>query len=163
MSLPLKFFCFLMVFGFAGLFVLKKPDGTPWLSLGDFVPDMQSVTDSIGNTVPDSLTGADDVAVYRWKDADGNWQYSDKSPSHITAEQKVINTHLNRDLAPEKIKTVASKPKGQGKALLIKDSSLSPTTLSPDKISKLVDDAQNIQNLVDDRKRLQDKALGLNQ
>ncbi|MGH1487754.1 MAG: DUF4124 domain-containing protein [Cellvibrionaceae bacterium] len=155
MKLIVKFFCFLLVLGFAGLFVLKKPDGTPWLSLDDFIPDI-----SVGS-VKDALPGGNEVAVYRWKDAEGNWQYSDTPPGNNTAEQVLVNTNLNRDLVPEfkPSKVADTKPKS-GKALLIKDSSISPTTVPMDKIPELVDDAKNVQQLMDDRTKQLEKAMG---
>ena len=161
MSLSLKFFCFTIILGVAGLFVLKKPDGTPWLALNDFIFDTSSAKDLIDDITPNSIRRPDEVVVYRWQDAEGNWQFSDKPASDSTVEQVTVSTHLNRDLVPEQEKTVDESPKeDRSKALLIKDSSIPPTTPSLDKTSKLIRDAQNIQNLVDEHKKLQNKALG---
>ncbi len=165
MSLAIKFFCFLLVLGFAGLFVLKKPDGTPWLSLDSIIPDLSigSIKDTIDDAMPEQVLGGNDsVPVYRWKDAEGNWQFSDAPPPESqAAEQIMVGTDVNRDLAPVFTPRPAetASPKKSGKAILIKDSPLSPTTISPDKISKLVDDAKNVQNLVDDRQKQLDDAL----
>jgi hypothetical protein len=148
MKLIIKFFSFLLVLGLAGLFVIKKPDGTPWLSLDDFIPNI-----SVGS-VKDSLPGSSTVDVYRWKDAEGNWQYSDTPPANLQTEQLTINTEGNKDIAPlpPEITVAESKPKS-GKALLIKDSSVSPTTVPVDQIPKLINDAENIQKLMNDRQK----------
>ncbi len=166
MSLAIKFFCFLLVLGFAGLFVLKKPDGTPWLSLDGLIPDLSigSIKDTIDDAMPEQVLGGNDsVPVYRWKDAEGNWQFSDAPPANTTtaAEQVMVSTDVNRDLAPvfTPSPVEVATPKKSGKAILIKDRSLSPTTISPDKISTLVDDAKNVQNLVDDRQKQLEDAL----
>ena len=172
MSLSLKFFCLLMVLGFAGLFVVKKPDGRPWSSPADFIPDSGTIAELIPDLDFKGVavnSSADSVAVYRWQDSEGNWQYADSPPADTEAEQVWVNTHLNRDLAPEKVKVPTAQSSAQSKVHMIKDSNKtpsllpstpSPTTLSPDNIAKLVEDAKDIQNLVDQRKRLQDKTLG---
>lgn len=165
MGLIVKFFSFLLVLGFAGLFVLKKPDGTPWLSLDDFTPDTSSIKRSINDAIPDQVvggSGGDSVSVYKWQDAEGNWQFSDQPPTGVAAKQVLVNTDVNRDLAPlpPAPRIADSSSEKKGKAFLIKDSGISPTTISPDKIGKLVDDANNVQNLVNDRQKQLDDALG---
>lgn len=166
MGLMIKFFCFVLVLGLAGLFVLKKPDGQPWLSADDFIPDTRSITNSVKEAIPDQLIGGsessgDKVAVYKWKDAEGNWQFSDKAPAGISAEQVLVGTDVNRDLAPlpPPQRTNTQQQASSGKAILIKDSGiLSPTTIAPDKIETLINDAKNVQNLADERVKQLDAA-----
>ncbi len=164
MSLMIKFFCFLLVIGFAGLFILKKPDGTPWLSLDDFVPDTSSIKQTLDDAIPNQIIGGsnENVTVYKWKDNEGNWQFSDTPPQGLNAEQVLVSTDVNRDLAPPPPTNPTITKEKKGKAFLIKDSGTSPTTLSPDKISTLIDDAKNVQNLVDEHKRQLDSGLPSN-
>ncbi|MGH1441543.1 MAG: DUF4124 domain-containing protein [Cellvibrionaceae bacterium] len=163
MGLIIKFFSFLLVLGVAGLFFIKKPDGSAWLSLDDFTPDTSAIKRSISDAMPDQVVGGSDgdkVSVYKWKDAEGNWQFSDKPPTGIEAKQVLVGTDVNRDLAPlpPPTRTPSSDSSG-GKALLIKDSGFSPTTISPDKISTLVDDANGVQELMDNRQKQLDDAI----
>lgn len=164
MKLIVRFFSFIFVLGFAGFFFIKKPDGTPWLSLNDLIPSKESISDTLGQVVPDQVVGGDGgkVSVYRWKDKEGNWQFSDTPPDNLVVEQILVSTDLNRDLAPAELELEdepEAKPKS-GKAVLIGDGpSLSPTTISPDKIGKLIDDANNVQNLMNDRQKQIDSAL----
>lgn len=158
----------MLVLGVAGLFFIKKPDGSAWLSLDDFTPDTSTIKRSISDAMPDQVVGGSDsnffedkVSVYKWKDAEGNWQFSDKPPTGIEAKQVLVGTDVNRDLAPlpPPTRTPSSESSSSGKAVLIKDSGFSPTTVSPDKISKLVDDANGVQELVDKRQQQLEEAL----
>lgn len=162
MSLTIKFFCFLLVLGFAGLFFIKKPDGTPWLSLNDLKPDVSltSVTETIEDMVPQQSVGGEKgkVPVYRWKNEAGAWQFSDTPPNHALAEQILVDTDLNRDLAEKiKIQTAKKNTEQESKTTFIKDSGAndssipSVTTISPSKIGQLVNDAKNVQKMMDDR------------
>jgi len=168
MGLIIKFVSFLLVLGVAGLFFIKKPDGQPWLSMDDLIPDTSSIKRSISDAMPDQVVGGsgstfleDKVSVYKWKDAEGNWQFSDTTPSGVEAQQVLVGTDVNRDLAPLPPPTRApsSESSSSGKTVLIKDSGFSPTTVSPDKISKLVDDANGVQELVDKRQQQLEEAL----
>lgn len=165
MSLPIKFFCFLLVAGFIGLFVLKKPDGTPWLSVHDLLPSVSidEVTEGIKDVVPDQIVGgdSDSVEVYRWKDAEGNWQYSDTPPEGGTAEQVMVSTDVNRDLVPKLESRPAPIENKKGKAILIGDSAVGPTTaFQPDKVSELIEEAKGVQEIMDQRQQQLDEALG---
>ena len=165
MGLIVRFFSFLIVLGVAGLFFIKKPDGTPWLSLDDFAPDTRSIKRSINDALPEQVVGgglSDSVSVYKWKDAEGNWQYSDKPPEGGTAQQVLVGTDVNRDLAPVPLPSSnrTAQPQQKGKAILIKDSGgFSPTTISPEKIPTLINDAKDVQALMNNRQQQLDEAL----
>lgn len=163
MSLIIKFFAFILVLGLAGMFVLKDPNGQAFLSVDDFIPDTSKITASVEKILPEQVVGggSEKTMVYRWQDANGNWQFSDQPPSDVIAEQVLIDTHLNSDIAPPTPKTKAPvSEQRSGNAVWIGDSDSTPsigTTVSPDKIEKLVDDAKNVQQLIDNRdQQLQD-------
>ncbi|MFT6387778.1 MAG: hypothetical protein ACJAUP_001150 [Cellvibrionaceae bacterium] len=168
MGLIIKFFCFLLVLGLAGLFVLKKPDGTPWLSVDDLIPDTSLIKRSVSDAMSDQFVGGSDgnfldekVSVYKWKDADGNWQFSDTPPENVIAQQILVGTNVNRDLAPLPASPLAPREQPENrKTIPIKDGGFSPTTIAPNKVSKLVGDAKGVQKLVDDRQKKLDAALG---
>lgn len=157
MSLMVKFFCLLGVLGFAGLFVMKNPDGQAWLSPEDFLPDI-SLNNILSKnpfaTVSNSTDSA--VAVYRWRNAEGQWEFSDVPPEDQEAEEITLNSNANRDLytTPEK----AFEPEKMVEGSSIADH-LSPTTVSPVKIATLVSDAEGVQKLLDDRKQNMDETL----
>ena len=162
MKLIVKFFMILFVLGFGGLFILKKPDGTPWLSMADLIPTKDDLSGALDQAIPDQIIGgsSDSVSVYKWKDAEGNWQFSDTPPDNQTAEQVLVSTNLNRDLVPELKISEPKKPASGGNATLIKKGGISPTTVSPDKVTELIKDAKNVQNLMDQRQEQLDRQLG---
>ncbi|MGS2718194.1 DUF4124 domain-containing protein [Eionea flava] len=172
MSLRIKVMCALLILGCAGLFILKKPDGRPVLSIDEFLPDTSEIStlaqtlldefDNIYNEastilaetensdIQQSVEPANDSKIYRWKDNNGNWQFSDTPPSNQTAEAIQVSGDLNKDLsvtytAPEKEIVSDDIPASA------QPSSVLPMTVSPDKVSKLIEDANNIQKLMDDR------------
>lgn len=165
MSLPIKFFCALFVIGFAGLFILKKPDGTPWLSANDFAPDTSALMSEASalmkqakNASSTITLNSDDVdnkaeknssGIYRWKDQDGQWQYSDTPPQNQTAETITVSGHLNRDLVDTTSLQAARETKPEEQTT--NTSGIIPASMSPEKISKLIEDTQNVQKLMDDR------------
>lgn len=163
MNLAIKFFCFILVIGLAGLFVLKKPDGQAWLSVDDFTPDLNKIT-SKANTFfsrpntstqeasTEAVTIKKSNGIYRWKDANNRWQYSDTPPKHQQVEAIHVSGELNGDLVEE-----YKPPKSDNASVLGASNStqevtnIIPPTLSPEKVSKLIEDANNIQQLIDDR------------
>jgi hypothetical protein len=159
MSLMIKFFCFVLVAGLAGMFVLKKPDGSTWLSADDFIPDTSAITSDVKtllnkakNASPTNDSAKEnaqnDSGIYRWKDASGQWQYSDTAPVHQQAEAIHVSGNLNSDLVekftPPAPESTATPSADNGNSIL-------PATLSPDKISTLIKDANNVQKLMDGR------------
>ncbi len=162
MGLMIKLFCALLVIGLAGMFVLKTPDGKPWLSIEQLLPDTSSLSEISKNlsalTKGDhskdsdqtSSTTDNDSGIYRWKDANGQWQYSDK-PQHEQAEQVDVSGNLNSDLVA-KLKPRESVENNENTSTENTPSnSILPASLSPEKVSKLMEDTKNIQQLMDDR------------
>lgn len=164
MGLMIKFFCALLVIGLVGLFVLKKPDGSPWLSIADFTPDTTlikndalSLINKVKKTTASDTGEKKQGGIYRWKDANGQWQFSDTAPTDQTAETITVSGNLNSDLS-EKY-TPPKKPENKIVDKPEASNSIIPSTLSPEKISKLMKDANNVQQLMDERASQMEKQL----
>jgi len=165
MSLIIKLFCAVLVIGLAGLFVLKKPDGTPWLSVNNFIPNTETISLDAKALFNDILSNKalsnkifsegnhNSGDVYRWKDKNGQWQYSDTPPENQAAENISVNGNLNSDLAKNPSKNKAPKSTTNETTLEsnTEKTSLLPSTLAPDQVSKLIKDTNNVQKLIDDR------------
>lgn len=86
---------------------------------------------------------------HKWQDASGKWHFGESAP------EGVATTVVNVDTAANVIRSVklAKAEKKQDKRK--KDSKLLPTpapmTVSPDKVSKMMDDARNVENLLSER------------
>ncbi len=154
MGLMIKLFCAILVIGLAGLFVLKKPDGTPWLSASDFIPNTDGISadaKALLNKVSSENTSTNKSGdVYRWKDKNGQWRYSDTPPDNQTAENISVSGNLNSDLAEKAPKPTVSTQTEETETSK-KATSILPATLSQDQVSKLIEDTNNVQQLIDDR------------
>jgi len=164
MRLAIKFFIFVLVLGLAGPFILKKPDGTPWMDARMLLPDVQSwgreLTawwEKTKHKAPESVGGGGGkpTEVYRWRAEDGSWQFSDKPPVQGSAETIAVdpNANLIQGL-PE------PEPEIEPEKAEAKDSGINlpmPMTISPDKVQKLKQDAEAVQQLMDDRARQLDE------
>ncbi len=162
MKIYLKLMIFALVLGLAGPFFLKRPDGRPWLEVDDFLPDMSAigaraengwswvvgrVEDAVGEENLDLPSGK--TKVYKWRAADGSWQFSDKPPPEGAEEvwldpsaNVMQSTPLPASVSPSGEKEDAN-PLSNGIPL--------PLSVAPGKVSKLMDDAKNVQKLVEQR------------
>ncbi len=154
MRLMIKFFIFILVLGLGAPFILKKPDGTPWMDARQFIPEVKSWSQDIKNwfskmerEIPSSVGGSagEKTTVYRWRAPDGSWQFSDKPPVQVESETIIVDPNANlieglpEPLEPE----VEEEESGVNMPV--------PMTISPDQLKKLKQDAENIQQLMDDR------------
>lgn len=80
MKLFIKLLLLMVVLALAAPFFMKKPDGSPMLTLSALG------LSALGNKVSDSLPAAQSEAVlpktaevYRWQDEKGVWHYSDRA------------------------------------------------------------------------------------
>ncbi|OUR61386.1 hypothetical protein A9Q74_09465 [Colwellia sp. 39_35_sub15_T18] len=163
----------LLILSCAGLFVLKRPDGGAWLNLTDIITPIQTKvqmlqsdvvnktrksTSSVGEQQPKT------VEVFRWQDENGEWHFSDKIGSNIKGSDKnsassnvqkiAIKTTNVMSIKVEQVnnKQIHGKKPEQSPPNKLLQSSLS-------KIPTLIEDAQNVQTLMDERTKQLDKAI----
>lgn len=155
----MKFFAYLMtvilIIALAGLFIFKKPNGQAWLSVNNLLPTTQVIKakiDLAGNEIQQLLNSASpekesNVKVYRWKDSNGNWSYSDK-PNASTSSEAVFFDAKDIVVLPT-IKT----PDVDLPNIDEKPDNGAPKTLmtTPTKVLELYKDANNVQKLMDAR------------
>jgi len=126
-----------------GLFVLKKPDGTPWITIGDMAGSPASKI----------------TKVYRWKE-NGSWSFAGQMPEGVPPELVEMieinpDTNLIQGLRPEKgLQITSSQDQQDGSDTPDRGSYMSipvPLTVQPDQLNKLFEDAKNIQNVMNER------------
>lgn len=159
MKLYVKFLLFILVLGMAGPFILKGPDGKPWMELADITPDfnrlsadMQSAINKAGRMF-DKTTSSDPNAgttkVYKWRDSSGNWHLSDQPIPEAAGRDKLMHvdpdTNLIEGSEPIAVEVEQSRADGVSNAVPL------PMTVSPGQATKLLDDAKAVQGLMDDR------------
>ena len=175
----------LLIAGAAGVFLLPLKEGKPlfdWREIkGPEMPDMAAVkelSDDLGlDQLGDRVNGGSDdayvppakVKVYRWQDADGNWQFSNEPPPTGVqfAEQNINpNTNVIRSI-PVDDAPAPQPSRSASVASPTEDTRPSPATEAAKKaeaLSKLpgpygdaVGQALEVQGLVDKHKAEQDR------
>lgn len=153
MSFGIKLMMVSLVLGMAGLFVIKKPDGTPWLTINEFLPNSQSIsviTENMSQTLekvspPNNDSKENQHSIYRWRDNNGNWQFSDKPPEGVNAQALQVSGNLNRDLA-EDSQSASATDTGE------KPTPSTPiTAFSNSKIQQLIEDTHKAKQLMENR------------
>ncbi|BBN80123.1 hypothetical protein PA25_01080 [Pseudoalteromonas sp. A25] len=169
----MKYFSYLMIMvmlvGVGSLFILKKPDGTPWLSFGDVTWQAQQKASTLLNeaksnfnqvvnesNVDSSNSSSNSGAIYKWQDANGNWVYSDTPNTQGNSQTHTLDASRITVMAAED--TSILKELAAQKAQI--DTQLSnPSALNPNDVKKLMQDAKNIQKLMDERTQRLDQAI----
>ncbi|MCG7532336.1 polymorphic toxin type 28 domain-containing protein [Psychrobium sp. MM17-31] len=164
MKLFIKLMLALVIIAVGGLFILKKPDGTPWLNINDFTPStspLENITKQFESSLNDAQQSAAELigdksvenkpVIYRWKNQDGNWQMSDLPPTDGTPFETV---HVEQSGNIIDLSAGSSQVVENNKPSVITNYSLmipTPTTTSSQQTKKLIEDAKNIQSLLDKR------------
>lgn len=146
MGLFNKLLLLILVLALASPFILKKPDGTPFVRLQDFLDSVPDVKTPTVSSAPKSL--------YRWQDEKGNWQYSDHPPENINAEPIQVEDKITS------MKTI-ELPEGYRDSEITKrfdpldgsGSSLPLSTAPIEKVPEMLDQIENFQKELDDRKQ----------
>ncbi len=112
-------------------------------------------------TLPEALHGLLDkptdkaiestTTVYKWQDANGNWQFGDTPPPNSTYE----TTNINRVQSVEMHTPTHIEPQAVEKEAPQSTSPITPFT-SPDKVKQLIDNARAIEPLLEQRKQAMD-------
>ena len=164
----MKFFVKLMIAAvvlavLAPFTVLKGKDGKPLMSFSDLkMPDlaMPKVPDAVKDaSLPKS--GGKDV-IYKWKDAKGVLHFSSKPPAagiEYTSKGYDPNTNLIQSVEIEEEKPASTMTTEAPK--IEKPSDLA-NVYSPDKIEKLMKDANNVQKLLNQRNQKLNAMMGDN-
>ena len=179
MNIFYKLLILCMIAATSGLFVLKGPNGKPFLSYKDFIPDISkqvaqakeiAAKTPMGQAQAMESSEQATTAVlkknnfYKWKDAYGTWQFSEEAPkgsqfSIVTVDPKAniiksmskkeINKTLRGDDGEQTDGLSAKKPS------LLGDEELSAvpglTTVPVTKIPQIVDAAKQVQTLSNQR------------
>jgi hypothetical protein len=149
MKRPIFIMCVLVAIAFAGPMLMKKPDGTPFIKS----PLDWFSTSSTGSHNNESSSSTSQ-SFYKWQDDDGTWHYSDKPPAEKNIETVTVNTNTNliqglrvvkKNEQPIIEKNLQPKVENSPMAL--------PMTVPIEKISQILEDANNIQQLMDNRNK----------
>lgn len=141
----------LIMLGLVGVaaapFILKKEDGTPWLTLSDVKKAAES---SASKAIP-----SEPKQMYRWQDKAGNWHYSDKPSSQYQSQEVQLDTAYNQ------MKQI-NLPEGFGETKKSTDGRFDPTeggssfplTTAPlEKVPDMMKEIERVQDKLDQRQK----------
>ena len=142
--------------------ILKDDSGKTLMSFSDFewpdfsrstlpkVPAVDSIRGSSGNNT-----------IYQWFDSEGNIQFTtDPPPQGIDYQVRQFDPDANviQSISPPSGETpAASGESGTENSSTPVDLEISP--FSPDSVKKLIEDARNVEKLLDERFRGQESAI----
>lgn len=175
MKLFLKFICLALVIGLVGPFILRAPNGQPYLDYRDFIPSMSGIKSTTqrqwnkinsptseqdnGNNTNEANTWGK-TRVYRWQEADGTWRYADTAPPDVETEilwldPREINISSSpRQNADDAAAGDDANAQGSGFELPL------PLTVAPDEIPQLIEDTKQIQELINQRNEVLESING---
>ena len=138
-------------------------------SISDLSASGEALLDQVEQITPDLTVPASDstTTVYKWRDKEGVWHYSNtEPPQHSNAETLHLETNVNVLPASETpattsdssqmIKTPATAAKSDQKPT---EDNSQPSLYSSEGIQKLMQDARNVQELMNNRAAEQQQAI----
>jgi hypothetical protein len=147
--------------------ILKGKDGRPLMSFSSLelpkigLPDLPSLPESTPTGLI-SAPGGDETVIYQWKDSSGSIQFTNIPPPegvdytvkgynpNANVIQSVKLPEVDAEVEPE-------KKKEEKQPSMPEDLS---SVYSPEKVNKLIDDAKNVENLLNNRLKQQNAIIG---
>ncbi|NOY61953.1 MAG: DUF4124 domain-containing protein [Gammaproteobacteria bacterium] len=133
------------------------PDALPEFTLPELtMPELALPELSVPDV--DVMGTADEglVKAYKWQDGTGAWHYSDKPPSNdtgVTEVQVDPDANLIRAIEPEGTTADVLLPRAERDAEL-------PAGSPVERVEQLFDSARGVEQLLEQRKLEQDRAIG---
>lgn len=168
-----KYLLFFLLAAFALPFLPIWPGGKPlmhWTPPKNLstppIPDLSKVKDALNTldtSAPDgaaSKTGGLELKkkIYKYRDATGKLVFSDTKPPEGVPFTTVA-THTPNNVVPTPKPPVVAENKGGKTNSPVKPSGEVDISYSPERVGKMVQDAQNMEQMLNDRKAAMDKAL----
>jgi len=144
--------------------VLKGKDGKPLMSFSDLkAPDIKVPEVDLPGALPasqpkDSMQGKD--VVFQWRDAQGNLHFSSKPPRD-GSEYSIKGYDPTQNLI-QSVKPKVEAPKVdsvQIKTELPESKADVGSAYSPEKVKQLMDDAKNVEQLLQQRMKQQEALI----
>lgn len=148
-----------MAIALAGPLILKQPDGTALFE----IPFLQSSFDDSSSMTPSHIlprlnsSSSPEQSFYKWQDDEGTWHYSDEPPADRNSKTVTINTNTNliqglrRQTQDADTATTGLTPEKNVNPDAVSLDIPLPMTIPLEKVNKVLEDAQNVQNIMDNR------------
>ena len=152
-----------VVAGASGYAAYLKTGRLPWQGLSWSPPQVKIGKPAV--PLPGSDAG-DDRPIYKWRDEDGGWVYSNsKPPDGVEFDIVAVDPQAN---IMKPVTTSEPEQTAAPQALAAnehgdKDASQNPAEqpalYSPEGVKKLMDDAKNVQNVINEQARKQHEMI----
>ncbi len=147
----------LMLLGLIGLlaapFILKKPDGTPWLKWSDLFYGASETASSIRSQLPTTNSSSQ---MYKWQDAAGKWHYSDRPSEDFETEKVKIDAAYNQMKHIELPEGFGESKRKQAEEEAAQQPSVPVTTAPLGEVPNMLKDIEKMQEKMDQRQRALD-------
>jgi len=161
MKIFIKLLILLLILACASPFFIKGPNGTPLMSINQLklpefsMPSSNVLKEKIGLFKPSKTTtqklSKGDIEVFKWRDENGVVHYSDRQDSHKKGKLTQIK---GITILPTTAETQELKQKVNSRINLP-----SSTTIPSGDISKLITDAKQVEQVLQQRKLRQDEVI----
>lgn len=114
-----------------------------------------------GDDIKRTLSGGKET-VYKWTDANGKVHYSSEAPADIESAQKMEvdpNVNLIEGIELQTENTSAQPQAPTTTTTTVNTDPLSGGVYNPEAVQKLIKDAKNVQNMLNERNEASKKAL----
>ena len=152
-----------IVIGLSAYLGYVKTGKWPWDMMRFKAPDI--AMPSLPKLGGDSKSGETNL-IYKWKDSEGGWHYSSELPEDgAVFEQIDVDPNAN---VMDAVKVSVEEPEPESDSTKKKQKSKKagkesdeedPALYSPEGVKKLMDDAKNVQELLNDRAQSQKDLL----
>jgi hypothetical protein len=155
-----KLMMVIMVAGFAGLFFINGPSGEPILSIDSMTPSVSALD---GAQFESPSAPSSHTKVYKWQDEEGVWQFSNQPQDMEGAEVVEIDNNINT-IAAFKVPQDKASTQTSDQQLQSGMSGLPAgmTSVSPEKISKMMETVNSLQGVADQKQETLDAITGKN-
>lgn len=146
----IRFMICLVVIAIAAPFMIPGPNGTPIMTLDmlKFYKPSVSLPDiNLGGS--DQGSGSASQSMYRYQDENGVWHFSDQAPENGSAEQVQLNSDIN---------LMEARQVQESRQQATTELPISPLTAIT-RGAEVMEDAQAVQQLMDDRVDQMDQSL----
>ncbi len=137
-----------------GIFFVAPMFSDKWDQLKTKIPAMpEALQGVLGDSHGEDKN--DTTVVYKWRDAEGNWQFGDTPPAESDFETTNIQGVQSMQMyIPTAKKVIEKETEGETSKGI---TPLTPFT-EPEKVKELMDKARGIEQLMEDRKQAIDNA-----
>jgi len=168
MKIFIKLLCFVVILGLVGPFIMRAPNGQPYMDYRKLIPSLSGAQNSMkrwwNNDDAEHQSAEEKIQsnetstnswgktrIYRWQDENGVWQYTDKPPTNVNVETLWLNPNENI-VASQPVSTVSEIAETEANAAKQPGFELPlPLTVAPSEVPQLFEDAQQLRELMQQR------------